>query len=103
MNQEKAIDWEALVLKVASHKGTIKDFCIENNLKEKQFYYYRKKFQRKNKVKFHEISLKSQSNICSEESCTSNIKIEIGNSTIYIPANEIAALNSVIKELKANV
>ncbi|WP_394886110.1 hypothetical protein [Clostridium butyricum] len=94
MNQEKAIDWEALVLKVASHKGTIKDFCIENNLK---------KFQRKNKVKFHEISLKSQSNICSEESCTSNIKIELGNSTIYIPANEIAALNSVIKELKANV
>ena len=31
MNEEKAIDWEGLVLKVASYKGTMKEFCKENN------------------------------------------------------------------------
>ena len=103
MNEEKVIDWEEVILKVASYKGTIKEFCKENNLNEKQFYYHRKKIQCANKVKFHEISLKSQSNIHSVEQFTSNIKIEIGNSTIYIPANEIAALSTVIKELKAHV
>lgn len=78
MNKEKIIYWEKLILKAASYKGTIKNFCKENNLKEKQFYYYRKKIQHANKVEFHAISLGNQSDIVSEQLCTTEIKIEIG-------------------------
>ena len=32
MNKDKSIDWKAMIDKLSSYSGTIKDFCKENNL-----------------------------------------------------------------------
>lgn len=42
MSGIKNIDWKAMIDKASSYKGTIKEFCKENNLPEKKFYYHRK-------------------------------------------------------------
>lgn len=103
MNEDKTVDWKAMIDKLSLYSGTIKDFCKENNIPEKKFYYHRRKLADKTKVIFHEIPLKSECNSNVENNNTSNIKIEVGKATIYIPANEIAALNIIIKTLSCNV
>ncbi|MFR4981092.1 MAG: IS66 family insertion sequence element accessory protein TnpA [Clostridium neonatale] len=103
MNEDKTIDWQSLINKLSSCEGTIKDFCKENNIPEKKFYYHRRKLADKTKVIFHEIPLKSKCNSNVENNNTSNIKIEVGKATIYIPANEIAALNVIMKNLSYDV
>lgn len=102
MNEEKTIDWKAMINKVSSYSGTIKDFCKENNIPEKQFYYHRRKLADKNKVVFHEIPLKSEDNPIVKNNIK-DIKIEVGKATIYIPANEIAVLTAIIRDLSYNV
>lgn len=92
-----------MVEKASSYEGTIKEFCKENNLQEKKFYYHRKKLKDSKKVEFHAISLKTKANITTKPNYQANIRIEVGNANIYIPANEIAALNAIIKELALNV
>ena len=62
MNEDKSIDWKSMIEKLSSYSGTIKDFCKENNIPEKQFYYHRRKLADKNKAVFHKIPLKSQDN-----------------------------------------
>ena len=67
---------------------------IERNLK-KQGY-----------VNFHAISMKEEKaqteiNLISPKS--TDVRIEIGAANIYIPANEIGVLTSIIKELTSNV
>ena len=32
MNEDKIIDWKAIIDKQSSYSGTIKDFCKENNM-----------------------------------------------------------------------
>lgn len=103
MNEDKTVDWEAMIDKLSLYSGTIKDFCKENNIAEKKFYYHRRRLTNKNKVIFHEISLKSENNLNVSNNNTSDIKIEIGKATIYIPANEIAALTSIVRNLSCNV
>ena len=103
MNKNKTIDWKAIIDKVSAYSGTIKDFCKENNIPEKQFYYHRRKLTDKNKLVFHEIPLKSGDNSIIKDNSKTDIKIEVGKATIYIPANEIAVLTSIIKELTSNV
>ncbi|MGG7147983.1 IS66 family insertion sequence element accessory protein TnpA [Clostridium butyricum] len=103
MNEDKTVDWKAMIDKLALYSGTIKDFCKENNIAEKKFYYHRRKLSDKNKVVFHEIPLKSESNPTVSNSNTSDIKIEIGKATIYIPANEIAALTAIVRNLISSV
>lgn len=53
MSEIKNMDWKALIDKLSTYKDTIKDFCKENNIPEKQFYYHRRKLASKNKVTFH--------------------------------------------------
>ena len=36
MNEDKSIDWKAMIDKLSSYSGTIKDFCKENNIPEKR-------------------------------------------------------------------
>lgn len=103
MNEDKAVDWKSMIDKLALYSGTIKDFCKENNIAEKKFYYHRRRLSDKNKVVFHEIPLKSESNPTVSNSNTSDIKIEIGKATIYIPANEIAALTAIVRNLISSV
>ena len=103
MNEDKTVDWKAMIDKLALYSGTIKDFCKENNIAEKKFYYHRRRLSDKNKVVFHEIPLKSESNPTVSNSNTSDIKIEIGKATIYIPANEIAALTAIVRNLISSV
>ena len=103
MSEVKNINWEVMVEKVSSYQGTIRDFCKENNIPEKKFYYHRRRLTNTNKVIFHEVSLKSESDSILKDNNKSNIKIEIGNATIYIPANEIAALNVIMRNLSNNV
>ena len=102
MNEDKTVDWKAMIDKLALYSGTIKYFCKENNIAEKKFYYHIRKLSDKNKVVFHEIPLKSESNPTVSNSNTSDIKIEIGKATIYIPANEIAALTAIVRNLSSS-
>ena len=102
MNEDKIIDWKAIIDKQSSYSGTIRDFCKENNIPEKQFYYHRRKLADKNKAVFHKIPLKSKDNLVVKNNIK-DIKIEVGKATIYIPANEIAVLTAIIRDLSYNV
>ena len=102
MNEDKSIDWKAMIDKLSSYSGTIRDFCKENNIPEKQFYYHRRKLADKNKAVFHKIPLKSEDNLIVKNNIK-DIKIEVGKARIYIPANEIAALTAIIRDLSCNV
>ena len=44
MNEDKSIDWNAMIDKLSSYSGTIRDFYKENNIPEKQFYAFNKIF-----------------------------------------------------------
>ena len=102
MNEDKIIDWKAMLDKLSSYSGTIRNFCKENNIPEKQFYYHRRKLADKNKAIFHKIPLKSKDNPIVKNDIK-DIKIEVGKVTIYIPANEIAVIAAIIRELSYNV
>ena len=102
MNEDKSIDWKAMIDKLSSYPGTIKDFCKENKIPEKQFYYHRRKLADKNKAVFHKIPLKSEDNLIVKNNIK-DINIEVGKATIYIPANEIAVLTAIIRDLNYNV
>ena len=102
MNEDKTIDWKAMIDKLSSYSGTIRDFCKENNIPEKQFYYHRRKLADKNKPIFHKIPLKSKDNPIVKNNIK-DIKIEVGKAKIYIPANEIAVLTAIIRDLSYNV
>lgn len=103
MSEDKTVDWKSMIDKLSLYSGTIKDFCKENNIGEKKFYYHRRKLLKKNKVIFHEIPLKSESNPIAPKNNTEDIKIEIGKATIYIPADEISALTAIVRDLSCNV
>lgn len=87
----------------SSYEGTVTSFCKENNMSKSQFYYYKKRFEKSNKPTFHAIALKNDEfdpNIASDNAKVySDIKIEIGKANIYIPANEIALLSTILKEI----
>lgn len=102
MYEDKSIDWKAMIDTLSSYSGTIKDFFKENNIPEKQFYYHRRKLADKNKTVFHKIPLQSKDNSIVNNNIK-DIKIEVGKATIYIPANEIAVLTAIIRELICNV
>ncbi|HCW54097.1 MAG TPA: hypothetical protein DG753_10235 [Clostridium sp.] len=106
MNNDENIDWEEIVAAFSSYEGSLKDFCASYNISKSQLYYYRKKFEKQDSINFHAISIKEEKvkneiNFASEKS--TDIRIEVGAINIYIPANEIATLTSIIKELAANV
>lgn len=95
--------WKSILDDFSSYEGTITSFCKENNISKSQLYYYRKKSERVNGSIFHAISLKEKTEVIVDSRNTNSIRIEIGNAKIFIPANEIAALSSIVKELTVSV
>lgn len=98
------INWDDVLNKFTSYEGTIVNFCKEHGVSQHQLYYRRKKWQKETKTVFCEFKLDDdcleKAVIVNENKIYSNdIKIEIGKANIYIPANEIATLSIVIKEL----
>ena len=106
MNNNEKINWEEVVAEFSSYEGTLKDFCAANNISKSQLYYYRKKFELKDNLQFHAISMKeekAQTTVTILPATQIDVRIEIGAAKIYIPANEIATLISLVKELATNV
>ena len=106
MHNNDNIDWKEVVTTFSSYEGSLKDFCTMNGISKSQLYYYRKKFEKQGYVNFHAISMKEEKaqteiNLISPKS--TDVRIEIGAANIYIPANEIGVLTSIIKELTSNV
>lgn len=106
MPKEKIkIDWEEIMNKFSSYTGNINKFCEENNIKHHQLYHRRKKLPQKINPAFHAIGLNKEKlvfndkQISPEVNIPKDIKIEIGKTNIYIPANEIALISNIIKEL----
>lgn len=105
MNNNENLDWKSIVEAFSSYEGTVINFCNANHISRSQLYYYKKKFEKDNTIKFHAISIKeekSKSEIKIIPTTKSEIKVEIGNAKVYIPANEIAILSVIIKDLIAN-
>jgi len=103
---ENSINWKQLVNEFTSYEGTLISFCRQNNISKGQFYYYRKKFEEKENLKFHAISLKTEkleTQITMLQPKKADIRIEIGAAKIYVPANEIAVLSNLLKDLIENV
>lgn len=103
-NEVSEINWEEIMVKFSSLEGTIANFCKENKLNQHQLYYQRKKLEKENKPTFHAIDLNKEETINPTNTdnliiAAKDIKIEIGKANIYIPANEIALLSDIIKEL----
>ena len=100
---EKRIDkelWREFIEKFSSYKGTVTQYCIENNLSKSQFYYHKRRIETPEDISFHVISVKEESlNIINENNTINNIKIEIGKANIFIPVNGIAILSEIIKEI----
>lgn len=100
--------WEEYINKFNSYEGaiTVKDFCIDNKLTKTQFYYHKRRLD-KTKIEniqpvFQSISLNNKEDSVKENKYTlKEIKINIGNANITIPASETILITSIIKELVA--
>ena len=103
-SEASAVDWEDILDKFSSHKGSIKAFCEEHNISIHQLYYRRKRLKSNNNTVFHGVSLKKDADKAigeqtnpSRSPLTSNIKIEIGKAKIYIPSDDKASLSNILK------
>lgn len=91
--------WKEFIDKFSSYEGTVTKFCQENNISKSQFYYHKRSFEEGNEPIFHAISFDEEKAVDTKRDSTKTIKIEIGKANIFIPANEIAILSDIIKEL----
>ena len=107
MNNTENINWREIVAAFSSYEGTLGNFCNANHITKSQFHYYKKKFKDEdNNLQFHAISMREErirTEITSVPADRSNIIIEIGAAKIYVPANEIAVLSNLFKDLITNV
>lgn len=106
MNSNENINWREIVASFSSYEGTLVNFCNANHISKSQLYYYRKKFEKENNIKFHAISMREErvkTEITVVPTNIPNIRIEIGAAKIYVPANEIAVLSSLLKDMITNV
>jgi len=107
MNNTENINWREIIATFSSYEGTLGNFCNANHITKSQFHYYKKKFKDEdNNLQFHAISMREErirTEITSVPADRSNIIIEIGAAKIYVPANEIAVLSNLFKDLITNV
>jgi hypothetical protein len=75
--------WNEYIDKFSSYEGTVTGFCKENNISKSQFYYHKKR---------SEVATKIIRD-------SKDIRIEVGKTNIYVPANEISLLATILKEL----
>ena len=101
--QINPVKWDEIMKKYNNHKGTIREFCKNNNITERQFYRYRKKHKSLDKPTLHPIILNQVNNEESKEypskTHNHNIIIEIGKSKINIPADNTVIISDIVKEL----
>lgn len=103
--EASVVDWEDILDRFSSYKGTIRAFCKENNISVHQFYYRRKKLKKMDTAMFHAISFKennayksiNEETVPSSSSSSSVIKIEIGKAKISIPGNDKISLSNILK------
>lgn len=96
--------WREYIDKFSSYEGSLTQYCAENSISKSQFYYNRRLFDAatEGETKFHAVSFNEEvSNVSSTPtpSLPGDIRIEIGKVNIFIPANEIAILSTLVKEL----
>jgi hypothetical protein len=107
MNNNEKINWREIVATFSSYEGTLGTFCNANHITKSQFHYYKKKFKNEdNNLQFHAISMREEkvtTEITVVPADRPNIIIEIGAAKIYVPANEIAILSNLLKDLITNV
>ena len=100
--EEIVINWPEMMNKFAAHQGTIVDFCKENNIKAHQLYHQRGKLKKKKRQTqiFHAIDVQNNAMLNNPKDVKDEIKIEIGNAKIYIPATDNNSLLNIIRELE---
>ncbi len=100
-NKSQTINWSEVMNKFASHQGTIVDFCKENNIKAYQLYHQRGKLNKNKKQKpiFHAIEVQNNVPLNNPKNMQDEIRIEIGNAKVYIPAANDNLLLNIIREL----
>lgn len=107
MNNNENTNWREILAGFSSYEGTLGNFCNANHITKSQFYYYKKKFNNENNnLQFHAISMREErvrTEITVVPADRSNIIIEIGAVKIHVPANEIAVLSNLLKDLITNV
>lgn len=94
--------WNEVINLFSSYEGTVSSFCEENNISKTQFYYHKRRIEAASTEStpiFQSISLNEEVSIDKSEVTSQEIRIEIGKANIFIPANEIAILSNIIKEL----
>ena len=107
MNTNENTNWREIVAGFSSYERTLGNFCNSNQITKSQFYYYKKKFKNENNnLQFHAISMREE-RVRTEFTVVPddrpNIIIELGAAKIHIPANEIAILSNLLKDLITNV
>ncbi|MBW9159738.1 IS66 family insertion sequence element accessory protein TnpA [Clostridium tagluense] len=97
------VRWRGFLEKFSSYEGTVTSFCKKNNISKSQFYYYKSKLEQSSKPTFHAIAISNKESnpqtVNNSVKGYNDIRIEIGKANIYIPANEIALLSNILKEL----
>lgn len=94
--------WNEVINLFSSYEGTVSRFCEENNISKTQFYYHKRRIEvasTESTPVFQSISLNEEVNDDKSEATSLEIRIKIGRANIFIPANEIAILSNIIKEL----
>ena len=94
--------WNEFISLFSSYEGTVSSFCKENNISKSQFYYHKRRVEvttNENIPVFQSISLNEEIDDNKSQVASPEIRIEIGRANIFIPANEIAILSNIIKEL----
>jgi hypothetical protein len=95
--------WKEFLEKFSSYGGSVTDYCKENDLTKSQFYYYKKKFNKKTNPTFHAIEVKHGAStdlkVKNASKEISTIKIELGRAIIYIPSENTGLLSSLVKEI----
>ena len=94
--------WNEVINLFSSYEGTVSSFCEENNISKTQFYYYKRRIDAATTESipvFQSISINEEVVDDKSEVSSPEIRIEIGRANIFIPANEIAILSNIIKEL----
>ncbi|GAA0479325.1 hypothetical protein IRB23M11_09180 [Alkalibacterium sp. m-11] len=105
MSSEATTNWEEVLNKLSSYKGTIKSFCKENNISAHQLYYRRKRAKKNDTPTFHAVSMKGKAvdtpipSMPSKDSLPKTIEIEIGKAKISIPSYDQVTLTNIIKAI----
>ena len=58
VNEASELNWTEILNKFATYKGSIIDFCKENNIKHYQLYHQRKKLEKATNQISYFVSLK---------------------------------------------